>query len=125
MDPIKEEYSTPKEKVTAKRYFTEEELNVMVRENTDKLIELDTIEEEIEALKKKHAATQKKLKVESKSLRKLVRAGFVEELRECYLTPNFQSGNMEYTCVQTGELLLERRLRPEEKQLRLQHPKAG
>lgn len=124
MDQIKDDYA-PKERVTAKRYFEPEELDVMIRENTQKQIELDVIQEEIDKLKEKHAETQKRLKLESSALRKLIRDGFTEEQRDCYLMPNYTSGNMEYTDVKTGELLFERRLRPEERQLRFQTPKAS
>lgn len=113
------EIANGKESIQHKVVFHPDEIAQMEKDHTQDLIELDTIEEKIAAVKLEHADRIKELKQQTKSARKNIRRGFQYEERECYLCPNYQAGMMEYVDVQTGEILMERKLRPDEKQLKL------
>lgn len=125
MDSNKEEFSNPKEVVKAKRFFSADELDAMRREQTEKQIELDDIEEEIRNLKKLNATRVKEIKATNLGIRKEIKAGFTHEDRECYLTPNYTTGMMQYVDCETSEVLMERKLLPAEKQLRFEATKSA
>ena len=125
MDPSKEEFSNPKEVVKAKRFFSADELDAMRREQTEKQIELDDIEAEIRDLKKKNALRVKEIKATNLGIRQEIKAGFTHEDRECYLTPDFTNGLMQYVDCQTSEVLMTRKLLHNEKQLRFEASKTA
>lgn len=107
------------ETIDHKRFFSEEEIAAMEKEHTNKCVKIDTIEEKIALVKAENAPVLKQLKTDTKSCRKNLKRGFTYEEHECFLVPNFETGMMEFVDQQTGEILQERKLFPDEKQLRL------
>lgn len=125
MTPIDaSENANGKEVISHKVNFSDDEIAKMKTEHTEQCIEMDTIEETILAVKMLHAERMKELKQLSKSTRKKVKQGFHYIQKECYLVPNFTTGMMQYCEVETGDVIMERKLYPDERQMKL-IPKTG
>ena len=107
------------ETIPNKRTFSPEEKDAMRLAHTDKMILMDAHQEELDAFKKDKGALIKNLAADAKKERKLLKDGFEYQNRECFLIPNHESGKMEYVDAETQEVLFERKLTPDEKQLRI------
>lgn len=111
--------ATTKQFIEHKMKFTDDELIAMKEKHTTDCIEIDSLEEKIKAVKDEVGPRIKELKEVSKSTRKNIRRGFEYQDRECFLCPNFTTGMMEFVDCETGEILQERKLFPDERQLKL------
>lgn len=107
------------EVIKHRRQLSPEEKEQLRKDHTDEMIELDGHLEEIKAVKDEKAPRLKELRGSTKKLRSDIRKGYVEEDRECYLVPDHTAGMMQYIDTETNEVLMERKLMPHEKQLRI------
>lgn len=113
------EFPQPRESVQSKVFFTPDQMDEMRKNHTDELIELDNIEEEIKALKERHAPRIKEIKCSAKDTRGLLKRKYHYVQRECFLEPDYTDGVMNYVDCENAEVLQTRKLKPEEKQLTL------
>lgn len=102
-----------------RKHFSPDELVGLKEEFFDTDLKLNDKQEELDSIKDTFKEAMKPLKESTAVLRKKIRNRFVDIDYEVYAVANQESGNMEYYSVQDGELMDERKLRPDEKQLRL------
>lgn len=114
---------TTKEEMRVKRELTDVELNQEREKLTETLI---VISEKKQELKELSAGLKSEIKVNQENLNTtlaLVRAGFEEKIEEVYLMDNQIDGVMEYYS-KSGKMVHSRKLKPNEKQLRITNAKA-
>lgn len=107
------------ETIPHKYKFSDDEIQDMRKEHTDVIIEEEIILDEIKAFREERKLPLKNLKEQSKKLRKHIKNGYEIRDVECSLVPNFETGMMQYISNDTQEIIIERKLQPNEKQYRI------
>ena len=102
-----------------KYQFTPEEREKMRLDHTDKMIECDFQKNELKKVKEEFGRKIKKSDTETFEIRKKLSLGFEFQNRPCYLMPDQELGKMQYVCIDSGEILFERKLTPDERQLNI------
>lgn len=102
-----------------RKHFTPDELIGLKEDFFDTDSKLNDKQEELDTVKETFKEAMNPLKEKTKDLRKKIRNRFVDVDHDVFAVANQETGNMEYYSVQNGDLLDERKLRPDEKQLRL------
>ena len=91
----------------------------------ERSVELDRLDDQLSEAKATFSGLMKPLKDENASTVALLRAGFREEQKTCYLVPDHDSRVMNYH-TEDGEIVFSRPLKPEEWQMNiLQMPATG
>jgi len=78
-------------------------------------------ENEIAKLKELLKPRMKELLENAEIRIKTIKDGYIFESVECELVPDFKSGNMNFIDVKTGEIVFNRTLLPNERQLTITH----
>lgn len=99
--------------------FTEDEMNAMRKTLADTTIEQAIADDEFAIIRAAHNGEKKERKAKMKTLLADIRNERALRQVMCDLIPNFETGMMEFYSIETGAKVHERRLKPEEKQLRL------
>ena len=103
------------------RDLSEDELVAKREEFVSNSINMDTLNDEIGSLKKTYKAKIDKVKVVNKGLQYEIKTKRAAEKGTLFHMANQESGYME-TYNEAGEMVYERRLRPDERQARLYIP---
>ncbi len=106
------------ETITVDHTFTDSELAEKNEEHTDLHMQLDDAEAEFKQIKTEHTSAMKNTKEKMKSIRRELKSGKTTSAVLCDLVPDYVSGFMQFIDGQ-GEIVHTRRLKPSEKQLRV------
>jgi len=101
------------------RRLTETEINNYRKEVADLSIEAEILEEEFQDVKDEHKAKLKPIKKGIRTALLLVRNKQIEDTREVYHVPNYNTGKMEIVDL-TGDVIEKRNLTPDEMQVSLE-----
>lgn len=107
------------EETTYEKELTEEELAIKREQFVDNSIAVSKLEDELESKKKEFKSKIDPLKLINRSLQHEVKTRKQEVKGFLYHMANQDSGFME-TYDHTGEMITSRRLRPDERQVRMQ-----
>lgn len=112
------------ETIPHKYQFTDNELREKQISVIKNLNKIDSIDKEIKEFvdPKKHDI--KMLGLQTASIRNELNMGFEMQERDCFLVPNHESGKMQYIDVETNEVLWERPLMSNERQLSISNAPA-
>jgi hypothetical protein len=113
------EIASKQELRTIRHNYTEEELIALKETFFENDIQLADEQEELDEVKEQFKERMKPLKEKTKDLRKKIRNKFEDKDMEVYVVPNYDNGRMEYYSVEVGDLVEDRKLRPDEKQGRM------
>jgi len=101
------------------RRLTETEINNYRKEVADLSIEAEILEEDFQVVKDDLKAKLKPIKKAIRTALHLVRYKQIEDIREVYLVPNYNTGKMEIVDL-TGDVIEKRNLTPDEMQVSLE-----
>lgn len=110
---------------SVRHHFTEEEQTSALEKFAQVALRRADEEEAFLQVKKDWKVRLDEIKEEEKSKRKLVREKFVDRDADVALLPNFDSGMMEIYDATTGEMVEERKLRPNERQTNILQARAA
>lgn len=104
--------------------FSEDEMNVLREQFAEVAMHRADEEEAFLLVKKEWKVKLDEVKEEERLKRKLVRDRFFDQERDVALLPNHESGMMEIYDAKSGEMVEERKLRPNERQMNILQAKA-
>lgn len=104
---------------TIRHNYSEEELVALKETFFENDTALADKQEDLDNIKEQFKLEMKPMKDSTNDLRKKIRNKFTDIDMEVYIVANQDRGYMEYYSVETGDLVEDRRLRPDEKQTRL------
>jgi hypothetical protein len=106
------------EKMPVRSYLTPKEREEIRDKFIAEQISLSSIQEELEGVKAEFKATMDPIKLEQKDRLALLKAGYREEVQDCYLIPDYDRNEMVYY-NEGSEEVSRRKLRPEERQMNI------
>ncbi len=114
MDHIRN-ISVSSERMSVKHTFVDSETEKMKDDFINRQVSITLLKEQLDAVKEEFKAKIKPLEQSQSETLTQIRSGFVEELKEVFLVPDFENGVMQYF-TEDGTEVFSRKLRADEKQ---------
>lgn len=99
--------------------YTQEEKDSMREKLTANILFLDEIEDEKKEVLSSFKDRAEPMKSENKTLKRSLKAGYEESIRECGGIKDYESGMIAFYDLETAEEVFKRRMYPEERQMNL------
>jgi hypothetical protein len=84
---------------------------------TELAIKIAGFQDKLDLARFEFKTAAKPLQEEMTEILNILRAGYKESKKMCFLVPDYEAGEMQYMDPDTGEVVFTRRLRPEERQM--------